>query len=198
MEEGGQGWRRPSRTWRRLRADSAKRGLQCSAAALPLIVISPPAPAAELPRDVWSGKYRGVPSITADAEGSVSMDVPAGAVQEAGGGSVAPFAGSFLEKWASGTCFGISDFQSSHKNLRVRVAMLRFSGRLDFDDVPGARYTTSDCTDGAIDYITSNRCEALQSPRISVLGLSGRFVIPNIFVQSINFQKRIVASRQVG
>jgi hypothetical protein len=113
-----QGWQRRSRRRLRLRTDSAKRGMLYSAAALALIAIPAPAPAAELPDDVWSGKYGGIPSVTVDAEGNVSMEVPAQAVDEAGGGSAAQFAKSFLEKWATRTCFGIFDFQSPIKISR--------------------------------------------------------------------------------
>ena len=126
MEEDGQAWQRPSRTRWHLWTDSANRGTLYSAAILALIAIPVPAPAAELPDDVWSGKYGGFPSITADADGNVSMEVPAQAVEEAGGGSVAQFAKNFLEKWASGTCFGVFDFQAPDKNLKVKMALLSF------------------------------------------------------------------------
>jgi len=150
MAEDRQGWQRRSRRWLRLRTDSAKRGMLYSAAALALIAIPAPAPAAELPDDVWSGKYGGIPSVTVDA--NVSMEVPAQAVEEAGGGSAAQFAKSFLEKWATRTCFGIFDFQSPHKNLKVKIAVLQFSGRSVIAGVPRALYTVSDYIEVVIDY----------------------------------------------
>jgi len=48
--------------------------------------------AAELPEDIWSGRYGGFPSLTVGPNEAVSMEIPAEAIVQAGGGSAAGLA----------------------------------------------------------------------------------------------------------
>lgn len=79
--------------------------------------------AGELPEDIWSGQHGGHPSITANQSG-VSITLPSEAIADAGGGSIAKLAQSFLEKYAPGMCSDVFDFQSPHKGLKVWVALM--------------------------------------------------------------------------
>ena len=147
---------------RRSRAESTRKKLLFAAAGLQLFLAPAAAPAVQLPDDIWSGRYGGFPSVTVDAKGHVSMQVPAQAVEQAGGGSVADVAKDFLEKWASGVCFGIFDFQSPHKNLNVEVALLRAPERVDIAGVSGDFYRPSAYVDVQIDYDPKSKvkCDA--------------------------------------
>ena len=108
--------------------------------------------AAELPEDIWSGRYGGVPSLTVDAQGNVSMEIPADAIVKAGGGTASGLAKDFLDHWASAACFQLFDFQSPHKNLKVQIAVLHPSGSLVADDALRTLYTRSGYIDVVIDY----------------------------------------------
>jgi hypothetical protein len=147
---------------RRLRPQGARNSLRIAAAGLVLIAARAPAAAVDLPDDIWSGRYGGYPSVTVDAQGHVSIELPAKAVEQAGGGSVADVAKSFLETWGSATCFGIFDFQSPHKNLKVEVALLRAPERVVIAGVTGDFYRPSTYTDVEIDYDpkTTVKCDA--------------------------------------
>jgi hypothetical protein len=110
------------------------------------------ASAAGLPEDIWSGEYGGVPSLTVDADGHVSMQIPAGAIIKAGGGTVSGIAKDFLERWASDFCFELFDFQSPHKNLKVQIAVLRPEFSLVVNEALRTLYTHSGYIDVVIDY----------------------------------------------
>ncbi len=108
--------------------------------------------AAGLPEDIWSGEYGGVPSLTVDADGHVSMQIPADAIVKAGGGTVSGIAKDFLDRWASNFCFELFDFQRPHKNLRVQIAVLRPEFSLVVNDALRTLYTHSGYIDVVIDY----------------------------------------------
>lgn len=109
-------------------------------------------PAAELPEDIWSGQYGGFPSLTVDMNGGVSMEIPADAIVQAGGGSAAALAKNFLDHWASDSCFQSFDFHSPHKNLKVQIALLHPEGEFVLDGALRRLLTTSGYIDVVIDY----------------------------------------------
>jgi hypothetical protein len=117
-----------------------------------MLAVPAAASAVEMPDDVWSGKYGGMPSVTVDAQGHVSMELPEGAIEVSGGGSVAGIAKDFLEKWASGSCFAVFDFQSPHKQLKVQIAVLQPSGGFVFVGAQRSVFTPSGYIDVVIDY----------------------------------------------
>ncbi len=128
------------------------------------IALATAASAVELPDDVWSGRYGGVPSVTVDAKGHVSMELPDRAIEVVGGGSVAGIAKDFLEKWASDTCFDVFDFQSPHKNLKVQVAVSHAVGAVPFDDGTLTLYVPSGYIDVVIDYAPKVVAKCLPAP----------------------------------
>jgi len=108
--------------------------------------------AADLPQDVWTGRYGGFPSLTVGPNEAVSMEIPADAIAQAGGGSVAVLAKSFLDHWASDSCFQSFDFHSPHKNLKVQIAVLYPEGEVVLDGARGTIFTPSGYIDVVIDY----------------------------------------------
>lgn len=113
---------------------------------------SPAASADPLPDDIWSGRYGGFPSITVDGNGDVSMEIPADAIVQAGGGSAAALAKDFLDHWASDSCFQSFDFHSPHKALKVQIAVQHPEGSVVIDDALRTLYTRSGYIDAVIDY----------------------------------------------
>jgi hypothetical protein len=133
-------------------------------AAVAISALPAPASAVEMPDDVWSGKYGGMPSVTVDAEGHVSMELPANAIEVAGGGSVAGIAKDFLEKWASGACFEVFDFQSPHKKLKVQIAVLHASESFVFAGAQRSLFTPSGYIDVVIDYVPKGAAKCTAAP----------------------------------
>ncbi len=108
--------------------------------------------AGELPEDVWSGRYGGFPSLTVGPDEAVSMEIPAEAIVQAGGGSAAGLAKDFLDHWASDSCFQSFDFHSPHKNLKVQIAVLHSQGSFVVDGALRTLFTPSGYLDVVIDY----------------------------------------------
>jgi hypothetical protein len=108
--------------------------------------------AAELPQDIWSGRYGGFPSLTVGPNGDVSMEIPAEAIAQAGGGSASVLAKDFLDHWASDSCFQSFDFHSPHKNLKVQIAVLYPEGNVVLNGSSGTLFTPSGYLDVVIDY----------------------------------------------
>jgi len=108
--------------------------------------------AAELPEDIWSGRYGGFPSLTVGPNEAVSMEIPAEAIVQAGGGSAAGLAKDFLDHWASDSCFQSFDFHSPHKNLKVQIAVLHPQGSLVIDGALRTLFAPSGYIDVVIDY----------------------------------------------
>jgi len=108
--------------------------------------------AAELPQDIWSGRYGGFPSLTVGPNEAVSMEIPAEAIVEAGGGTAASLAKDFLDHWASDSCFQSFDFHSPHKNLKVQIAVLHPQGSLVIDGALRTLMAPSGYIDVVIDY----------------------------------------------
>jgi hypothetical protein len=133
-------------------------------AALAILALPAAASAVEMPDDVWSGKYGGMPSVTVDAQGHVSMELPAQAIEVAGGGSVAGIAKDFLEKWASGACFAVFDFQSPHKHLKVQIAVLHASESFVFEGAERNLFTPSGYIDVIIDYDPKGSVKCTAAP----------------------------------
>lgn len=111
-----------------------------------------PCLAAELPDDIWTGRYGGFPSLTVGPGGAVSIQIPADVIAQAGGGSVSGIAKDFLDHWASDSCFQSFDFHSAHKNLKVQIAVLHPEGSIVVDDAARTIYTPSGYIDVVIDY----------------------------------------------
>ena len=107
--------------------------------------------AGDLPEDIWSGRYGGFPSLTV-MNGDVSIEIPADAIVQAGGGSASLIAKEFLDHWASDSCFQSFDFHSPHKNLKVQIAVLRPEGSVVVENALRTLYTHSDYIDITIDY----------------------------------------------
>ena len=80
---------------------------------------------AAIPDDIWSGRHGGFPSFGASVVNGVSVELPAKAFAEAGGGSLAQFAKHFLDRYGPHMCSDAFDFQSPHKHLRVQVALIK-------------------------------------------------------------------------
>jgi hypothetical protein len=98
-----------------------------------------PAQAGALPDSIWSGDEGCPPSITADARGDVSVTLPAQAVADAGGGSVAQIVKDFLETYGAHICSAAFDFQAAHARLKVGVALMR---PVNSAGLPGQLYET--------------------------------------------------------
>ena len=107
--------------------------------------------AGELPEDIWSGRYGGVPSLTV-MNGDVSIEIPADAIVQAGGGSASGIAKEFLDHWASDSCIQSFDFQSPHKNLKVQIAVLHPENSVVVENALRTLYTASGYIDIVIDY----------------------------------------------
>ena len=80
---------------------------------------------AVVPDDIWSGSHGGFPSFGASSANGVSVELPARALQEAGGAPIAQFAKNFLDRWGPHMCSDAFDFQSPHKHLRMMVALMQ-------------------------------------------------------------------------
>jgi hypothetical protein len=139
----------------------------CTAAALMMLTVPAVAHAGEMPDDIWSGKYGGHPSIIANSESGVSMTFPAHAVEQAGGGSIAQIAKSFLDRWGPGICSGAFDFQSPHKELKVGVALLKPAGPAVVGGSPGELYEVSTYSDVVIDYTPNRKVTCVKPAELS-------------------------------
>jgi hypothetical protein len=146
---------------------SIRQRLLLGLAALAAITTPAVVHAGELPDDIWSGRHGGVPSITASAQDGVSMTLPARAVEEAGGGSIAQFAQNFLDKWAPDLCSGAFDFQSAHKGLKVGVALMKPAGRTVLDGQPAELYEVTTYSDVLIDYEPNRKVTCVNPPDLS-------------------------------
>ncbi len=105
-----------------------------------------------VPDDIWSGRHGGFPSFGASAAGGVSVELPSRAFQDAGGLSLRAFAQDFLDRWGPHMCSDIFNFQSPHKNLKVRVALIDSIPLGPSDDPAGTFFIPGPYQEISIDY----------------------------------------------